>query len=247
MKRIWIALVALLLPVNAWAGKTTIAVAANFTAAAKEIVQAFEAETGHEAVLAYGSTGKLFAQIAYGAPFDAFLAADEVRPAKAVDDGLAVKGSRFTYALGKIVLYSLDQNLIDASGEVLSRGDSFAKLAIANPKTAPYGAAAIETLQKQGVYAAVRGKIVKGDNIAQTHQFVMTENAQLGFVALAQVIKAQAGSKWVVPEELYTPIRQDAVLLERGQNNEAATAFLDFLKSEKGRAIIRSYGYGVGE
>lgn len=246
MKRIWIALAVLLLPLNAWAGKTTIAVAANFTAAAKEIVQAFEAATGHEAVLAYGSTGKLFAQIAYGAPFDAFLAADEMRPAKAVDGGLAVKGSQFTYALGKIVLYSVDETLVD-DGAVLSRGGSFQKLAIANPKTAPYGAAAIETLQKQGVYAAVRGKIVKGDNIAQTHQFVMTENAQLGFVALAQVIKEQAGSKWVVPEELYTPIRQDAVLLERGQNNEAAKAFLDFLKSQSGRAIIQSYGYGVGE
>ena len=247
MKRLCFALVLLMSPGVAWADKTTIAVAANFTAAAKKITTAFESETGHEVVLAYGSTGKLFAQIAYGAPFDAFLAADAARPTKAVKSEFALGGTQFTYALGKIVLYSADATLIDAKADVLGRPDSFAKLAIANPKTAPYGVAAVEALQKLGVYDDVRAKIVKGDNIAQTHQFVMTENAEMGFVALAQVIHEDKGSTWIVPNDMYAPIRQDAVVLERGKDNVATRAFVDFLKSDKGREIIQSYGYGVEE
>ncbi|MEG3618222.1 molybdate ABC transporter substrate-binding protein [Magnetovibrio sp. PR-2] len=246
-KRLLLVLALIFVPLNAWAAKTTIAVAANFTAAAKDIAKAFEAQTGHKAVLAFGSTGKLFAQIAYGAPFDAFLAADVVRPGKAVQDGFAVQGSQFTYALGKIVLFSADESLVDGNGDVLGKGDLFNKIAIANPKTAPYGAAAVDVLQKLGLYVQARTKLVKGDNIAQTYQFVMTQNAQLGFVAYAQVIFAEGGSTWVVPENLYTPIRQDAVLLDQGKDNPAAKAFLEFLKSDQGRAIIQKYGYGVDE
>ncbi len=229
----------------ALAGETTVAVAANFTAAAKDIAKAFEKETGHKAVLAFGSTGKLYAQIAHGAPFEVFLAADQKRPKKTESEGLAVPGSRFTYAKGKIVLYSSDASLVDGAGKVLAMTTKFAKLAIANPKTAPYGAAATQAMQKLGVYEGVKDKIVQGDSIAQTHQFVVTGNAQLGFVAFSQVVKTSGGSQWVVPDNLYTPIRQDAVLLKTGVQNDVAQAFLAFLKGETAHAIIESYGYGL--
>jgi molybdate transport system substrate-binding protein len=232
-------------PSTAFSAETKIAVAANFTAAAKDIARAFEAKTGHKAVLAFGSTGKLYAQIAYGAPFEAFLAADQKRPQKAEAEGLAVEGSRFTYAKGKIVLFSVDANLIDDTGKVLGKPDAFAKLAITNPKTAPYGAAAVETMEKLKVYAGVKAKLVRGDNLAQTYQFIVTKNAQLGFVAYSQVIKVEGGSRWVVPDNLYAPIRQDAVLLKTGENSEAAKAFLVFLKSDEARVILESYGYGL--
>lgn len=229
----------------AWAGETTIAVAANFTAAAKDIAQAFSAQTGHKAVLAFGSTGKLYTQIAHGAPFEAFLAADQLRPEKAEAEGLAVKGTRFTYANGKIVLYSADPSMIDGMGGVLKQPERIRKLAIANPKTAPYGAAAMEAMRNLGVLAGLSDKLVQGDSIAQTHQFVATKAAQLGFVAYAQVIHAKDGSTWEVPEYLYAPIRQDAVLLKKGETSEAAKAFLAFLQSSDAKAIIRSYGYGI--
>lgn len=233
------------LPGAAFSAETKIAVAANFTAAAKDIAKAFEAKTGHKAVLAFGSTGKLYMQIANGAPFEAFLAADQKRPQRGEAEGLAVPGSRFTYAKGKIVLFSTDARLVDDAGKVLGKPDAFAKLAITNPKTAPYGAAAVEAMEKLRLYAGVKAKLVQGDNLAQTYQFIVTKNAQLGFVAYSQVIKAEGGSKWMVPDNLYAPIRQDAVLLKTGENSEAAKAFLAFLKSDAARTILESYGYGL--
>lgn len=227
------------------ADETNVAVAANFTTAAKEIAAAFAADSGHKAVLSFGSTGKLYTQIANGAPFQVFLAADTARPEKAEAKGLAVPGTRFAYATGKIVLFSADPALVDGGGNVLGEPDAYEKLAIANPKTAPYGAAAVAAMTKLGIFAKVKDRIVQGDSIAQTYQFVVTGNAQLGFVALSQVINNDTGSKWVVPGDLYAPIRQDAVLLKTGADSAAAKAFLDYLKGHKARAIIRSYGYGI--
>ena len=229
----------------AQAAETKVAVAANFTAAAKEIATAFEAETGHTAVLSFGSTGKIYTQIANGAPFSLFLAADQARPIKAEKEGLAVADTRFTYAQGKIVLYSTDPALVDSEGAVLQSPDKFDKLAIANPKTAPYGAAAMETLTNLKVPSAVMDALVQGDSISQTHQFVASGNAQLGFVALSQVVDSKEGSQWVVPSELYTPIKQDVVLLKTGADDEAAKAFLAFLKGDTAKAIILKFGYGV--
>lgn len=226
------------------AAEVAVAVAANFTATAKQIATAFEATSDHTVVLSFGSTGKLYTQIAHGAPFDVFLAADQARPQKAIDEGLAVADSRFTYASGKLVLYSTDPELVDTDSSVL-RSARFERLAIANPATAPYGSAAIEVLKALGVHDSVIDRIVRGDNIAQTYQFVMTKNAQLGFVALSQVIDTSDGSRWIVPESMYTPIRQDAVLLNRGANNPAARAFMAFLQGDKARDIIRAFGYGV--
>lgn len=235
----------LMLPQTVQSAETKVAVAANFTAAAKDIAAAFQTETGHVATLSFGSTGKLFTQIANGAPFSVFLAADQKRPEKAETDGLASKGSRFTYASGKIVLYSADPKLVDASGSVLQTSDGFDKLAIANPKTAPYGAAAIEAMTALQVPQQVMAKIVRGDSISQTYQFVATGNAQLGFVALSQVINTNEGSQWIVPADLYSPIKQDAVLLKSGANDEAAVAFIEFLKGNTAKTIIQKFGYGV--
>lgn len=232
------------------AGETKVALAANFTAAAKEIAASFQKDTGHKAVLIFGSTGKIYTQIYSGAPFDVFLAADQERPKKAEANGLAVAGTRFTYASGKIELYSTDPTLIDAKALIdgiptVLREGRFTKLAIANPKTAPYGAAAVSTLTKLGLYNKLFAKLVRGDNAAQTHQFVMTGNAQLGFVARSLIMRNKNGSRWPVPDYLYAPIRQDAVLLKHGAGNPAALAFLDYLKDQKARAIIKKFGYGL--
>lgn len=237
-----VVLAALLHAGTAAAGEVRVAVAANFTAAAKEIAAAFEETSGDTAVLSFGSTGQLFTQIAQGAPFDVFLAADRARPEKAVADGLAVEGSRFTYATGKIVLYSTDPDLV--SGEATLSDASFDKLAIANPETAPYGAAAVETMTALGVTETLAPKLVQGSNIAQTYQFVATGSAELGFVALSQLTGTDGGSRWVVPETLYDPIAQDAVLLAGAADDEAARAFLAFLKGPEARAVIERYGYG---
>lgn len=226
------------------ADKVHVAVAANFTKAAQDIARAFKAETGHDAVLSFGSTGKLYIQIKNGAPFSVFLAADEARPVRLEEEGDIVPDSRFTYATGKIVLYSRQPDLVNANGDVLKDKDAFSKVAIANPKTAPYGAAAVEVMEKYGIYNKITHKIVRGDNIAQTYQFVFTENAQLGFVALSQVIHETVGSRWVVPQEEYGPIRQQAVLLKKGEGQAAAVAFVAFLKGKTARDIISSYGYG---
>lgn len=226
---------------------TQVAVAANFAGPAQKIAAEFEKQTGHKAIIATGSTGKFYAQIVNGAPFDILLAADDETPAKLEKEGHAVAGKRFTYATGKLVLWSAMPAIIDDKAEVLKRG-GFNHLAIANPKVAPYGAAAMETMKALGVYDALQSKLVMGENIAQTHQFVATGNALLGFVALSQVLKDGKieGSYWSVPEKLYTPIRQDAALLGKGKDNKAATAFLDFLKTNKAaKDIILSYGYSL--
>ncbi|MBZ8132874.1 molybdate ABC transporter substrate-binding protein [Afifella sp. IM 167] len=227
----------------ALAADTNIAVAANFTEAAKEIAAAFKEKTGEAAILSFGSTGQLYTQISQGAPFEIFLAADDARPVKAVKEGYGVEGTEFTYAIGKIVLWSTDAGLI-AGEETLKAGD-FDKLAIANPQTAPYGAAAVEAMKAIGVYAALEPKIVQGNNIAQTFQFVQTGNAELGFVALSQIAGKSEGSRWEVPADLYTPIRQDAVLLKKGEESSGAKAFLDFLRGPEAGAIIEKYGYGT--
>lgn len=227
----------------AWADETRVAVAANFTDAAKEIAAAFKAKTGHDAVLSFGSSGQFYAQITQDAPFQIMLSADEERPRKLVADGLAVPESRFTYAVGKLVLWSKADGAV--KGEETLKANAFAKISIANPTAAPYGAAAIETLKALKLYDTLQPKIVQGNSIAQAFQFVDTGNAEVGFVALSQVINAP-GSRWLVPQELYTPIRQDAVLLKKGADSEAAKAFLTFLKGPEARAIIEKYGYAIG-
>ncbi len=230
---------------QAQAGDALLAVAANFTAPMQKIARAFEQDTGHKAVLSFGATGSFYAQIKNGAPFDVLLAADDDTPLKIEKEGLSVVGSRFTYATGQLVLWSKQAGLVDDKGEVLRSG-KFQKLAIANPKLAPYGLAATETLTQLGLLSELQPKIVMGESIGQTYQFLVTENAQLGFVALSQVFadgKITQGSAWVVPAKLHNPIQQDAVLLNSGKNNPAAAALLTYLKSDKARAIIKSYGY----
>jgi molybdate transport system substrate-binding protein len=238
----WIAVAAM---TTAQAGEAKVAVAANFTDAAKEIGALFTETTGNRVVFSFGSTGQLFAQISQGAPFEAFLAADQARPEKAVDEGFAVPGSRFTYATGRIVLFSEDKASIE--GATTLRDGAFDKIAVANPVTAPYGAAAVEAMKALGVYDALRPKIVRGNNIAQAYQFVETGNAEVGFVALSQVIGRDEGSWWLVPDDLYEPIAQDAVLLKPGADSEAARAFLAFLKGPQARAIEKKFGYGAGD
>ncbi|WP_279477776.1 molybdate ABC transporter substrate-binding protein [Aureimonas sp. SK2] len=234
-----------LLPPSALAASTQVAVAANFADAAREIAEAFKAMTGDEAVLSFGSTGQFYTQITQGAPFEVFLAADDARPKRAVDEGYGIAGTVFTYAIGQLVLYSTEAGKV--TGEDTLKADGFAKIAIANPEAAPYGAAAIEAMKGLGVYETLQPKIVQGTSIAQAYQFVETGNAELGFVALGQVIRAQGGSRWDVPQSLYTPIRQDAVLLKTGEGNAAAKGFLEFLRSPEAVEIIRRYGYRTGE
>ena len=230
----------------AQAGETTkVAVASNFTDAAQEIAKAFADTTDHEAVLAFGATGQLYTQITQGAPFEVFLSADDMRPALLVREGLGVAGSAFTYAVGRLVLYSADEDMVSGPDTLIT--PTFSKIAIANPETAPYGRAAIEVMQALGVDDALRAKIVQGQNIAQTFQFIETGNAELGFIAYGQVSRSDSGSKWVVPQERYSPIRQDAVLLKPGENNPAAIAFLEFLRSKPASAILEKHGYARGD
>lgn len=231
---------------SAHADEVSVAVAANFTAPMQEIARLFEQDTGHKATLAFGSTGRFYAQIRNGAPFDVLLAADDATPAKLERESLAATGTRFTYAIGKLVLWSRNPSLVDAQGHVLKTA-SFDRIAIADPKLAPYGAAAIEVMTRLGMLEALRPKFVQGENIAQAHQFVATANAPLGFVALSQVYakgRIAAGSAWIVPAGLHAPIRQDAVLLNQGKDNPAAVALLEYLKSDRALAVIEAYGYG---
>jgi molybdate transport system substrate-binding protein len=193
-------------------------------------------------MLAVGATGAFYTQIRNGAPFDVLLAADDDTPARIESDGFAVKGSRFTYALGRLALWSAKPGVVEDHGDVLKR-ENVDRVAIANPKLAPYGKAAVETMQKLGVYERLQPRIVQAENIAQAFQFVATGNAPIGFVALSQVFDAK-GSKWIVPEDLHAPLRQDAVLLAHGKNNDAAAALMQYLKGDKARGIIRAYGYG---
>jgi molybdate transport system substrate-binding protein len=227
------------------AAEVRVAVASNFTAPMQVIAAEFEKATGHKAQLAFGSTGKFYAQIRNGAPFEVLLAADDETPVKLEKEGLAVSGSRFTYSIGQLALWSAKPGYVDAKGEVLKQG-VFDHLALANPKLAPYGAAAVETLNKLGLLAALQPRFVQGENIAQTFQFVSTGNAELGFVALSQVVeggKLKSGSAWIVPPGLHAPIRQDAVVLARGKDNPAALALMKYLREGKARAIIKAHGY----
>ena len=231
---------------SAHAAETTIAVAANFAEPMKQIAAGFQRATGHVVIISTGATGKFYTQIVNGAPFDALLAADSETPAKLIAEKHAVVGSAFTYATGKLVLWSAKPGFIDAQATALKTG-RFAHLALASPKLAPYGRAAVETL------AALKldvppGKIVTGENIAQTFQFVASGNAELGFVALSQVWKdgkLTSGSGWIVPATLHAPIKQDAVLLDKGRDNAAAIALLAYLKSSAARAVIQGFGYGI--
>lgn len=242
-----IALVPLcLLALNANAGEVRAAVAANFTAPVKLIAEQFQADTGHTVKLSFGSTGKFYSQIKAGAPFDVLLAADDTTPARMAREGLGDGASQFTYAVGKLVLWSKKPGLVDARGEVLK--GQFDKMAIANPKLAPYGLAAQETLTSLGLWSAVQERIVMGESISQTMQFADTGNADLAFVALSQTIKdgkAITGSTWMVPQNLYTSIRQDAIVLAAPQDKAAAEAFLKYLKGAKAIAVIKGFGYDL--
>ncbi len=229
------------------ADTTLVAVAANFTKPMTDIAEAFEKTTGHSAKLSFGSSGKFVAQIENGAPFEVFLSADDKAPAKLEQSGFAVANSHFTYAIGKLVLWSATANLVDAQGEILSKG-GFKHIALADPKLAPYGAAALEVLKNKNLLNKLQPLFVQGENIAQTYQFVSTGNAELGFVALSQVIdngKISSGSAWQIPENLYTPLHQEAVLLKKGEDNPAASALMQFLKSPEAKAIISKYGYSL--
>ena len=228
-------------PSPANAASTNVAVAANFNDAAKEIAALFKTKTGHDAVLSFGSSGLFYTQIKQGAPFQVFLSADAERPQKLADEGLALPQSRFTYAIGKLVLWSKDPNAI--KGMETLKANAFSKLSIADPNSAPYGVAAIETLKALQIYDSVKPKIVTGTSIAQALQFIQTSNAEIGFVALAQINSSSGGSRWLVPQDLYTEIRQDAVLLNNGAHNDAAKAFMTFLDSVEARQMIERFGY----
>jgi molybdate transport system substrate-binding protein len=229
---------------SASAEEIRVAVATNFATAMDELVVAFEAASEHTVVVSAGSTGTHYTQIKNGAPFELFFAADVERPALLEADGDAVQGSRFTYAIGRVALWSPRAGFVDADGRVLETA-SFRHLAIANPDLAPYGAAAREVLERRGLWETLQGRIVQGQDIGQAYSFVHTGNAELGFVAYSQIVRGDApveGSVWLVPAELHTPIEQQAVLLE---DTPAARAFLDFVKGPDARAIIRRFGYGL--
>jgi len=229
----------------ACAGEVQVAVAANFAATMQKIAADFEQDSGHKAQLAFGSTGKFYAQIKNGAPFEILIAADDETPAKMEQEGIAVAGSRYTYAIGQLALWSAKPGYVDDRGEVLKKGN-FAHLALANPKLAPYGAAAVETLTALQLIDAVRPKFVQAENIAQAYQFVASGNAELGFIALSQVVadgRIAKGSAWIVPSGLHRPIRQDAVLLVRAKDNPAAAALMTYLRGDKAKAVIKSSGY----
>jgi len=240
-------LMAVLFAAGAQAAEVQVAVAANFVGPMKVLAADFEKASGHKAVVTSGSTGKFYAQIRSGAPFDVLLAADDETPARLDRDGAAVPGSRFTYAIGKLVLWSPKPGFVDGNGDVLKRGQ-FAHLALAAPKLAPYGAAAVQTLTRLGLLAALEPRFVQGESIGQTFGFVTSGNAELGFVALSQVYedgKVKSGSAWIVPTHLHDPIRQDAVLLAGAKDNAAAAALLAYLKTDKAKAVIRAFGYDL--
>lgn len=230
------------------AAETLVAVAANFTDVVRELAPAFEKKTGHTLSVTVGSTGKLYAQIINGAPFEILLAADQARPARLEKEGGAVAGTRFTYAVGRLTLWSADPDLLaDDVKAVLTSGET-RHVAIANPDLAPYGAAAKQALQGLGLWDELSGKIVMAENIGQTFAMVATGNARVGFVALSAALapgNTHKGSRWDVPAESYNPVRQDAVLLEKGRDSEAAKAFLTYLRSDETLAVIERYGYGV--
>lgn len=242
MRPAFLALAVIVVCGPALAGEASVAVAANFSEPAKAIAAAFKNKTGHDLSLSFGASGGFYTQIKQAAPFDVFLSADAERPRALAQEGFAVPESRFTYAVGKLALWSRAADA--APGEATLRAGRFHRLAIANPLAAPYGAAALEALASLGLAEAVRPKLVEGASIAQAFQFAETGNAEFAFVALAQTI-GKGGATWIVSPSLHAPIRQDAVLLKRGENNDAAKALLDFLKSGEARAIVERYGYGL--
>lgn len=245
MTRSMLLVLALLLSSAARADAVQVAVAANFTAPMQQIAAEFERDTGHRALLSFGSTGKFYAQIKNGAPFQVLLSADDETPARLEQEGLGVAGTRFTYAIGTLVLWSARDDFVDAAGEVLKK-NAFQHLAIANPRLAPYGVAAVQVLDRLGLHAALKPRLVQGENIGQAYQFVASGNAELGFVALSQVMKdgrITGGSAWIVPAGLHAPIRQDAVMLAPGKNSAAAQALMKYLRQPRARAIIKAYGY----
>ena len=244
LKHVALGLAALCLgAANAFAGSANVAVAANFTDAAKEIAMLFKAKTGHDAILSFGGSGPFYAQIKEGAPFQVFLSADDERPRKLAEEGIALADTRFTYAIGKLVLWSKDPKVV--MGEETLKASAFAKLSIANPAAAPYGAAAIEALKGLKIFESMQPKIVMGATIAQAFQFIDTGNAEVGFVALSQLSGNAGGSRWMVPQALYSEIRQDAILLKTGADSDAAKAFLVFLKTPEARAVIETFGYVI--
>ncbi|PHH39142.1 molybdate ABC transporter substrate-binding protein [Pseudomonas putida] len=230
---------------TAQADEVQVAVAANFTAPIQAIAADFEKDTGHKLVAAYGATGQFYTQIKNGAPFEVFLSADDTTPEKLEKEGDTVKGSRFTYAIGTLALWSAKEGYVDAKGEVLKKNE-YQHLSIANPKAAPYGLAATQVLEKLNLTEATKAKIVEGQNITQAYQFVSTGNAELGFVALSQIYKdgkVTSGSAWIVPASMHDPIKQDAVILNKGKDSAAAKALVEYLKGSKAAAVIKSYGY----
>ncbi|WP_165671591.1 molybdate ABC transporter substrate-binding protein [Metapseudomonas otitidis] len=247
LSRVFVALIASAAAHLALAQDVQVAVAANFTAPIQAIAKDFQQDTGHKLVIATGATGQFYAQIHNGAPFEVFLSADDSTPAKLEQEGATVLGSRFTYAIGTLALWSAKPGYVDAQGEVLKKND-YQHLSIANPKAAPYGLAATQVLEKLGLTAQLKGRLVEGQNITQAHQFIATGNAELGFVALSQIYKdgrVTGGSAWIVPAALHDPIKQDAVILAKGKDNPAAQALVDYLKGEKAAAVIKSYGYQI--
>lgn len=231
----------------AWAAEANVAVAANFAEPIKAIAAVLEKTTGHTLKISTGASGAFVTQIKNGAPFDIFLSADNERPELLEKEGFAQAGTRFTYATGKLVLWSSKVGRADAQGEVLKAAD-LGKVAFANPKTAPYGAAAVQVMEKMGLTASLAPKLVQGESIGQTFNFVRTGNADVGFVAMSQVLeggKLKDGSMWVIPQSNYGAIQQDAVILKRGANNEAAHALAKLLQSSNIKELIRSYGYDI--
>lgn len=244
MKMFFLLLSVLLKFQSAGATEVQVAAASNFTSALEKISFEFTRESGHKLMISYGSTGKLYSQILNGAPFEVLLSANQEHPKKIADAKKGVKESIFTYASGKLVLWSPKENLVDVKGEVLTHMN-YKHLSIANPKLAPYGLAAKEILEKMSLWEKVEGRLVLGENINQALQFIASGNAELGFVAYSQIIKdgRRFGSFWAIPQNLYTPLKQDTILLEKGKNSSAAKAFLMFLKGEKARRIIEEFGY----
>ncbi len=239
---------ALALPVAALAEDALIAVAANYAGAVSAVADAFAKDTGHSVQIATGATGKLFAQIKEGAPFAVMLSADARTPARIEAEGFGVAGTRFTYAVGKLTLWSHDADRIGADPRAALVAKDTLYIAIANPDLAPYGIAARETLQAMGLWDALQAKIVMGQNVGQTFSLVDSGAAQVGFVATSGVqipgVVAK-GSHYDIPQEMFAPIRQDAILLKPGKDNPAARAFLDYLRGDTAKAIAQSYGYGV--
>jgi molybdate transport system substrate-binding protein len=230
-----------ILSVNLQAGDVKVAVSSNFATTLEKISEAFTKETGHKLVISSGATGKIYAQIREGAPFEVLLSADQTTPMKLITDNLAVEETQFTFAVGRLVLWSLKDKFVDDEGAVI-KTSSVNHIAIANPKLAPYGVAAKEYLEKVGIWKIVEAKIVYGENISQTYQFVSTGNAEVGFIAMSQIMDTK-GSYWVVPESQYSPLKHDVILLNKGKTNPIAKKFLEFLKDRKVKAIISKFGY----